>query len=52
MSESESQVDISNNSTNTMLQSIVDSMARLEEEVSVMAEMLESLSVNTSKGMT
>ncbi len=52
MSVSESQPDISSNSISMMLKSIVDSMARLEEEVSVMAEMLESLSVNTSKGMT
>ncbi len=48
MKVSSSEQDISNLSTNSMLKYIVDSMAKLEEEVSGMAETLESLFPNTS----
>ncbi len=43
---------ISNNSINTMLQSIKDSMVQLQVEVSVMVETLESSLANMSEEMT
>jgi len=48
MSVSESPEDTLNHSISSMLKSIVDSMAKLEDEVSDMVEMLESLFPNIS----
>ncbi len=52
MSESELQGDTSLNFIKQTLLSIKDSMEHLQDEVSAMAEMLESLSVNISPEMT
>jgi len=50
MSESGTLQDISSNSISSMLESIKVSMEHLEDEVSAMAETLESLSANISGG--
>ncbi len=51
MKQSVSEQDTSSNYINMMLVSIKDSMEHLEDEVSDMVEMLESLFPNTSKEM-